>query len=64
MKMWNPKVSSCSKCSYLKPIKDRKTKHVDWEKKLCEKFGWEIMNNLAEKQVICRIEKPKRRKQR
>jgi len=61
--LWNPKAKKCASCPELKPIKD-KQKNVDPHKKLCEKWKWEIDNDLAQKQAVCRIEKPKRRKRK
>lgn len=63
-KLWNPKARNCASCSELKTIKDRKTGTVDFEKKFCEKFNWEITNELAKKQAVCKIKKEKRRRKR
>ena len=63
-KLWNPRAQTCQKCGELKPIKDKKTKTVDPYKKLCQKFGWEIMNELAEKQPVCKILPEKHRKKK
>jgi hypothetical protein len=66
-KLWNPKARHCSSCSDLKKIQDKKTKTIDQQKKYCERFGWEIPNELAEKQALCKIEldkTPKRRKRK
>jgi hypothetical protein len=62
-KFWNPHASSCSRCPELKPIKD-KAGNVDFEKKKCEIFGWEIHNDLAAKQAVCKITREKRRRLR
>jgi len=61
---WNQKARKCSQCPQLKPLKDKKTGNVDFEKKLCEKFGWEIANDLAQRTAVCRIETGKRRRLR
>lgn len=63
-RLWQPKARKCSQCRELKPIKDKGSKAADPNKKLCEKFGWEITNELAAKQAVCRIEvsKPRRKK--
>lgn len=60
-KLWNPRAKNCWSCSELKPIRDKKSGSVDFEKKLCEKFGWEITNDLAKRQAVCRIRKEGRR---
>jgi hypothetical protein len=61
---WNPKARKCSQCGFLKPIKDKQTKTVDPNKKLCDKWSWEIANDLAERQAVCREEKPRRSRRR
>ncbi len=60
-KLWNPKASSCSECTELKKIQDKKTKTIDAQKKYCEKWQWEIPNELAQKQALCTIEKQPRK---
>jgi len=66
-KPWNPRARSCSKCPELKPIKDKISKTIDQQKKECEQWQWEIPNELAEKQAVCRMlpgdQKRQRRKQ-
>lgn len=63
-RIWQPKARKCSQCRELKPIKDKITKAVDPNKKDCIRFGWEIPNELAAKQALCRIEKAKKRRKR
>jgi hypothetical protein len=55
-RLWNPKARKCSSCSDLKLIKDKQTKTVDPNKSFCQRFGWEISNELAAKTAVCRIE--------
>jgi len=61
-RIWNPKAKKCSLCRELKPIKDKASNSVDPNKKLCEKFGWEIPNELAAKTAVCRIETGRKRR--
>jgi len=63
-KLWNPKVSSCSECPNLKPLKDKKSGTVDPLKDLCEKFNWEIDRELGKKQAICKVSKTEQRRKR
>lgn len=61
-RLWNPKARKCSSCSDLKPIKDKQTKTVDPNKNFCQRFGWEISNDLADKQAVCKIETRRKRR--
>ncbi len=63
-KLWNPKAKKCENCPDLKKIQDKKTKFVDDQKKFCERFSWEIPNELAAKQALCKIDKPKKRRKK
>jgi hypothetical protein len=64
-KIWQPTATKCSECKELELIpinKKEKAKegNIDLEKKLCDKFGWEIMNNVAGQFAACKIEQTRK----
>jgi hypothetical protein len=62
-KEWfNPKARVCWECPTLEAIKDKQTGSVDQGKKFCPRFGWLIVNKLAQSQAVCRVSREIKRR--